>query len=89
MVTTREYDKIVQESEIVVVVRQEGAARANREHEVGRVLLPSNSGLGRNQNVVAFAGKTPDQCSSNGVIIEIEQHQERSRAHSWGVRIFG
>jgi hypothetical protein len=36
--------------------------------------LSGNSGLSRDQKVVALGHQTPDQYSPNGVIIEIEQH---------------
>lgn len=76
MVTTREYDKIVQEFEIVVVVREEGAAWANGKHEMGWVFLPGNSGLDGNQKVMARSRQAADQYIPNGIIIEVEQHQD-------------
>jgi hypothetical protein len=66
--------KIVQELEIIVVVRDENTVFTNGVTKVNGILRPANAKVSRNQNVVSIAAKELYQHRKNGVVVQIKPH---------------
>ena len=89
MVATGQEDQFVQQLEIVVVVRQQAATESDCAHQMAGIGLADRCGVCRRGDVVPPGFQEPDQDTADGVVVNVELHDDRSAAHSCGVKILG
>ncbi len=89
VMASRNQYQVVEQFEILVVPREQDPPCANGVHKMRGVRLTSGSRNAGLQNVMSGIGQSEDQRAIDGIIVNVQEHQESNRAHSSGVRIFG